>query len=191
MESPATPSKERVGYEVPDDPCLVLSAATRSRLGMKKARRFDPACVWSNDPGSAPPLKIRDVKVFYEAGPAGTNSTNSYAKVNFARKKKNDFRQPSEFGGAPSVKRAMKQVGSAKAGEHFDEGYYVYYVYKIVDHQEGEGKAVLRKGNVIVTIIARGADVPTRRMSDGIPIGDAVVQAMIDAVAAEVVAAIR
>ncbi|RVX46437.1 hypothetical protein EDD27_9321 [Nonomuraea polychroma] len=191
MESAATPSEERAGYEVPDDPCRVLSAATRSRLGMKKADRFDPACKWSNDPGSAPPLRIRDLKIFYEAGPARMNSTDTYAKMTFARKSKNDYRQPSEFASTPSVKRAIKQVGSAKAGEHFDEGYYVYYVTTIAGARQGEGKTVLRKGNVIVTIIARGADIPTRTVRDGNPIGDAVVQAMIDAVAAEVVAAIR
>ncbi|NUP20879.1 MAG: hypothetical protein HOZ81_33355 [Streptomyces sp.] len=191
MENAATPSAERAGYEVPDDPCQVLSVATRSRLGMQKADRFDPACKWSNDPGSAPPLRIRDLKVFYEAGPARMNSTDTYAKMTFARKRKNDYRRPGEFAGIPSVKRVIQQVGSAKAGEHFDEGYYVYYVTTIAEAQQGEGKAVLRKGNVIVTIIARGADVPTRTMRDGNPIGDAVVQAMIDAVAAEVIAAIR
>lgn len=153
--------------------------------------RYDPACKWSNDPGNAPPFKFRDLSIAYDAGflqiPASVND----AKKSFADRRRRDYRQPSTFGGAPSVKGMIKEVGAAKVGEHFDEGYYVYYVYQVAEAKRGEGIAVLRKGNVVITIRFSGADIPGRRVRDGKPIGNAAVQAVIDIVAAPAIAGVR
>ncbi|MEU4330038.1 hypothetical protein [Nonomuraea dietziae] len=190
---PSEKAVEAAAFEVPADPCRVLTARTRSRLGMAKSvkDKYDVACKWANDPGDAPPFRFRDLKVTYDAGFKGMTSTEQDARRSFASKRRNDYRQPSVFGGAPSVKGTIGQVGSAKAGEHFDEGYYVYYVYQVGGAKRGEGRAVLRKGNVVVTINASGADVPGRRVRDGRPLGNDAVQAMIDAVAGQVIAAVR
>jgi hypothetical protein len=67
----------------------------------------------------------------------------------------------------------------------------VYYVYEVGEAKRGEGKAVLRKGNVVITINASGANVPGRLVRDGKPIGNATAQAMIDVVAAQAIAAVR
>jgi hypothetical protein len=86
------------------------------------------------------------------------------------------------------VKGEIKQIGPAKVGEDYDEG---CYVYEVAEAERGEGRAVLRKGNVIITISASGADVPGRRVRDGRPLGNAPIQAMIDTVAAEALAPVN
>jgi hypothetical protein len=177
-------------FAPPKDPCKVLSARTRARLRLKTSEKDkrSPACQWSNDPGTAPPYKFRDLKITYDTGFTGRANTLEEAKQSFATSKRNDYRQPSVFGGTPSVKGEIKQIGPAKVGEDYDEGYYVYYVYEVAEAERGEGRAVLRKGNVIITISASGADVPGRRVRDGRPLGNAPIQAMIDMVAAEALA---
>ncbi|NRQ31849.1 DUF3558 family protein [Nonomuraea sp. NN258] len=192
---PARPEKspETAALAVPADPCRVLTARTRAKLGMKVAKKekFDVACKWSNEPGSAPPYTFRDLKVTYDAGIAGMDFTEQDAKAGFKRAMTDDYRRPSVFGGAPSVKGVLRQVGSARRGEHFDEGYYVYFVYEIGGARRGEGRAVVRKGNVIVTIGVSGSDVPGRSVRQGRPMGNATAQAMIDAVADQVIGAVR
>ncbi|MGN9782022.1 hypothetical protein ACTMTF_11375 [Nonomuraea sp. ZG12] len=156
-----------------------------------KKDRLNPACKWSNDPGDDPPFRFRDLGITYDAGFVGLPASVADARKSFATMRRSDYRQPSIFGGAPSVRGTVKQVGSAKAGEHFDEGYYVYYVYEVGEAKRGEGKAVLRKGNVVITINVSGANVPGRLVRDGKPIGNATAQAMIDVVAAQAIAAVR
>lgn len=187
------PPAEVAKRTVPANPCRVLTASTRSRIGMLRGKkdRLDPACKWSNDPGDAPPFTFRDLSITYDAGFEGLPASVAVARETFATMRKNDYRQPSVFGGAPAVKGTVKQVGSAKAGEHFDEGYYVYYVYEVGEAKRGEGKAVLRKDNVVITINVSGANVPGRTVRDGKPIGNATAQAMIDVVAAQAIAAVR
>jgi hypothetical protein len=187
------PPAEIAKRTVPANPCRVLTASTRSRIGMLQGKkdRLNPTCKWSNDPGNAPPFRFRDLSITYDAGFEKLPTSVDDAKRSFATKRRSDYRQPSIFGGAPSVKGTVKQVGSAKAGEHFDEGYYVYYVYEVGEAKRGEGKAVLRKGNVVITINASGANVPGRMVRDGKPIGNATAQAMIDVVAAQAIAAVR
>lgn len=187
------PPAEAAKRTVPANPCRVLTASTRSRIGMQQGKkdRLDPACKWSNDPGNAPPFKFRNLSITYDAGFKEFTASVDDAKESFATKRKSDYRQPSVFGGAPSVKGTIKQIGTAKAGTHFDEGYYVYFVYEVGEAKRGEGKAVLRKGNVVITISISGADVPGRRMRDGKPIGNTTAQAMIDIVAAQAIAAVR
>ncbi|WP_197093796.1 hypothetical protein [Nonomuraea sp. SBT364] len=156
-----------------------------------KKDRLDPACKWRNNPGDVPPFRFRDLSIAYDAGFKEFAASLQDAKQSFATKRRSDYRQPSAFGGAPSVKGSIRQVGTANAGEHFDEGYYVYYVYEIGEAKRGEGKAVLRKGNVVITISFSGADVPGRSMRDGKPIGNAAAQAAIDLVAPQAIAAVR
>ncbi|MGI5292115.1 hypothetical protein ACQEVF_53655 [Nonomuraea polychroma] len=188
IEPPAEAGKRTV----PASPCRVLTASTRSRIGMRQGKedRLYPACKWSNDPGNAPPFRFRDLSITYDAGFKEFTASVDDARESFATKRKSDYRQPSVFGRAPSVKGNIKQVGTAKAGEHFDEGYYVYFVYEVGEAKRGEGKAVLRKGNVVITISVSGADVPGRRMRDGRPIDNATAQAMIDVVAGQAIAAV-
>ncbi|MCA2228752.1 DUF3558 domain-containing protein [Nonomuraea aurantiaca] len=187
------PPAESARLAVPDDPCRVLTTSIRSRIGMGQGTkdRLDPACKWRNDPGDVPPFRFRDLGIVYDAGFTELTFSLKEAKESFAIKRRNDYRQPSLFGGAPSVRGTIKQVGTTKAGKHFDEGYYVYFVYKVGEARRGEGKAVLRKGNVVITISVSGADVPGRRMRDSRPISNATAQAMIDIVAARAVAAVR
>ncbi|MDF2709377.1 MAG: hypothetical protein K0R62_5029 [Nonomuraea muscovyensis] len=182
-----------VALKAPADPCRVLSSRTRLRIRMPKATRDrrDVACAWTNEPGTAPPFVLRDLKISYTTGLAGLAFTEEEARMTFATRRRNDYRQPSVFGGAPSVKGVIRQVGTARSGEHFDEGYYVYYVYQVAAARRGEGRAVLRKGNVVVSITASGADIPTRRVRDGRPAGNATVQTLIDAVAPQALAAVR
>nr|WP_240779391.1 DUF3558 family protein [Nonomuraea zeae] len=189
----AKPSAASARLSVPGNPCRVLTASTRSKLGMRQGTkdRLDPACKWSNDPGNAPPFRFRDLSITYDAGFKEFTASLKDAKESFATKKRSDYRQPSAFGGAPSVKGTIQQIGTAKVGEHFDEGYYVYFVYEVGEAKRGEGKAVLRKGNVVITISFSGADVPGRRMRDGKPIGNATAQTAIDVVAGQAIAAVR
>ncbi|MCP2353201.1 hypothetical protein HD597_000221 [Nonomuraea thailandensis] len=189
----APPAKESVLLKAPTNPCRVLTASIRSRLGVRQGikDRLDPACKWSNDPGDAPPFKFRDLTITYDAGFKEFTASVKDAKESFATKRRSDYRQPSVFGGAPSVKGTIQQIGTAKTGEHFDEGYYVYFVYEVGEAKRGEGKAVLRKGNVVITIGFSGADVPGRRMRDSKPIGDATAQAALDIVAGQAIAAVR
>ncbi|NUO97164.1 MAG: hypothetical protein HOW71_41785 [Nonomuraea sp.] len=160
-------------------------------MGRGTKDRLDPACKWRNDPGDAPPFRFRDLGIVYDAGFKELAFSLKDAKRSFATKKRNDYRQPSLFGAAPSVRGTIQQVGTAKAGKHFDEGYYVYFVYKIGEARRGEGRAVLRKGNVVIAISVSGADVPGRSMRESRPISNATAQAMIDVVAGRAVAAVR
>ncbi|WP_106252585.1 DUF3558 family protein [Nonomuraea fuscirosea] len=187
------PPVEAALLKAPSNPCRVLTPSTRARLGVRQGvkDRLDPACKWRNDPGDAPPFKFRDLSITYDAGFKEFADSVKDAKKSFATKRKSDYRQPSVFGGAPAVKGVIQQVGTAKAGQHFDEGYYVYFVYEIGEAQRGEGKAVLRKGNLLITISFSGADVPGRRMRDGKPIGNATAQDAIDIVAGQAIAAVR
>ncbi|MFI6818354.1 hypothetical protein ACIBG7_38570 [Nonomuraea sp. NPDC050328] len=191
-ESAVAAPKEESGYTLPKSPCAVLDARTRASVGLRKAvkDKYDVACKWSNEPGTAPPYRFRDLKITYESGLLRTEGTEREAKLAYDRMRTSDYRQPSVFGGAPAVKGTIKQVGSVKEGQDYDEGYYVFYVYKVAEAGRGEGKAVLRKGNVIVTITASGANVPGRRVRDGKPIDNATAQAMIDKVADRALAAI-
>lgn len=179
--------------KAPANPCRVLTARTRAAIKMPTAKRDrrDVACRWTNEPGDAPPFVLRDLKIDYSAELAGMPFTEEEAEAALATRRRQDYRQPSVFGGAPAVKGAIRRIGSARAGDHFDEGYYVYHVYRVAEARRGEGRAVLRKGNVIITVTVSGADIPTRRVRDGRPITNATAQALIDAVATQAIAAVR
>lgn len=189
-ESGEDESATGASFKPPAAPCRVLSARTRTALSLETTERDKRAvaCQWSNDPGTAPPFRFRDLKVTYDPGFA---DTEAYAKESFKQKRAGDYRQPSVFGGVPAVKGEIRRVGTADAGRHFDEGYYVFFVYQVAGARRGEGRAVLRKGNLLITISASGADIPGRRVSEGRPIGRATAERMIDAVAEQVLAAVR
>uniref|UniRef100_UPI003F49AFF8 hypothetical protein n=1 Tax=Nonomuraea bangladeshensis TaxID=404385 RepID=UPI003F49AFF8 len=189
----SAPTAKAALFKAPANPCRVLTASVRSRLEVRQGTedRLDAACKWSNDPGDAPPFEFRDLRIAYDAGFKKFTASLKDARDSFTAKRRSDYRQPSVFGGAPLVKGAIRQVGTAKAGEHFDEGYYVYFVYEVGEAKRGEGKAVLRKGNVVLTISFSGADVPGRRMRDGRPIDNTTAQTAIDAVAGQALAAVR
>ncbi|MEW9552600.1 DUF3558 family protein [Nonomuraea sp. NPDC050783] len=180
--------------KAPARPCRTLNARTRARIGMPKTRKdehdtFDVTCHWTNDPGDNPPFTFRDLKVTYDAGIEGVMSLADQERA-FERKRRDDYRQPSLFGGAPSVKGTIKQVGSVSAGKDFDEGYYVYFVYRIGEARRGEGRAVIRKRNVLITISVSGSDVPGRSMRESKPLPNAAAQRVLDAVADPLTAAV-
>ncbi|MEV0169000.1 hypothetical protein [Nonomuraea fuscirosea] len=131
------------------------------------------------------------LSITYDAGLGQLTASVQDAKDTYAIKRRNDYRQPSVFGGAPSWKSTIQEIGTANAGEHFDEGYYVYFVDEIGEAGHGEGKAVLRMDNVVITISFSGDDVPGRRIRDDRPIGNAAAQAALNAVAGQAIAAVR
>ncbi|MGI5269159.1 hypothetical protein ACQEUU_08420 [Nonomuraea sp. CA-218870] len=180
---------------VPARPCQALNARIRAKIGMPKTQKgrrsvVDVSCQWTNDPGRRPPFRFRDLKVSYSVGFEGVTDLDD-AKRSFDQKRRADYRRPSGFGGAPQRKGMIKQVGSAKAGRDFDEGYYVYYVWQIAEARRGEGFVVIRKHNVLITIRASGSDVPGRQVRQSRPLPEAAARDIIDAVAGPLTAAVR
>lgn len=192
--APSTaPAETEAAYKVPADPCRVLTAADRSKIGMKNGKKDKvvAACKWENEPGNAPPFRFRNLQVTYDAGFEGLPYGVDDAKAGFKRRMKSDYRQPSIFSGGPQVRVGIKQIGSSKVGKDFDEGYYVYFVFEVGGAKRSEGRAVLRKGNVIISIGGGGVDVPGRSVRDGKPVGNAAAQKMLDSVADRFIKAVR
>lgn len=175
--------------------CDVVTAQDKANLKMSRAKNqelaLEKSCALSNTPESSPPRHFLHLKFSYSTAPAAVGDATAYAKTFFARRKASDFRQPNPFGGPPSVKGTINQTGDSKLGSDFEEGYYVFYKTDVAGAKEGNGLAVIRKGSVVITILASGNVIPGQRVVDSRPIGNEVAQRMIDVVADHVIQGIK
>jgi hypothetical protein len=186
-----TPSPSQPIYTVPAKACRVLSAATKrkARLSVMEAKdKLGRRCEWSNDPGPRGAYRPRSVVVHYDPG---FSSDVSFTKRQYKESLAEDFRQPSVFSRGPKERFIVKQVGTSVAGRDFDEAYYVYYVDRIAASEHGQGMLVIRKGNVVVTVNAGGADNFGTRVVDGKPISSKTAQKLLDTTADEIIRAIK
>jgi hypothetical protein len=112
------------------------------------------------------------------------------ATQNFARRRENAF-ESGDFSGPPSVRLNLSAIGKATAGTGFDEGYYVFYSkVRIAAVTNGRGAAVLRRGQILVTLNLQGGDRKGKAVDTTVAIKNDVARKIIDQVADEALALI-
>ena len=189
---PSGPARGSRRYAPPASACDVVTSEDKARLGMTKVKEDDAAlqvsCALSNSPKGS---RFRNLRITYNTAPAAASDATAYAKSYFIQRKTSDFQHPNAFAGRPTVAGSIEQTGTSKAGRDFDDGYYVFYLTDTAGAKEGNGLAVIRKGDVVIAITASGTDIPGRRVVDGRPIKNETTQRMIDTIADHVVRAVK
>jgi hypothetical protein len=115
------------------------------------------------------------------------------AKYLYDSSKNTDWeRGHSAFSGAAAQRAEVRQVGQARSGVQYEEGYYAYYPdHQVAGSKDSESLLTLRKGNLIITLDLLAGDLTGSTVASIKPVAADVGSKIFDMVADELIALIR
>jgi hypothetical protein len=180
-------SAEPPRYRIPNWEGICATAQTTG-IAVKKAQkdtdsRYQAGC--RIDTGSD--TQIASVTVTFEV--------SRIAAQTFQISKDNDWNKGFAFSGPARDKAVVQQVGSAKLGQDYDDGYYAYFPdVEAAGARHSSTTVVILRGNALVSFSAGGAEwhgAKPKTVKELSPIGPDFGKDVIDTMADEMLALLK